>query len=199
MSSSPIETRTKILEAALTLLEHGGGQNVRMADIARQAGLSRQAIYLHFADRADLLIAATRHFDEIKHSAERLAPSRRAATGIERLDAFIAAWTAYLPEVHGVARALLAMRDSDADAATAWKQRMEDMREGCAAAIEALHRDGNLNTAYSPKEATDILWMLLSVRSFEHLTIESGWTAHAYRAGMQGIAHNLFVAPRTGA
>lgn len=197
MSSPPSDTRTKILEAALVLLEQGAGQGVRMADIARQAGVSRQAVYLHFANRADLLIAATRHLDRIKHTADRLAPSRTAASGIARLDAFIAAWTAYLPEIHGVARALLAMRESDADAASAWNERMQDMREGCAAAIEALHRDGDLNPAYGPKEATDILWMLLSVRSFEHLTIESGWTAQAYGEAVAAMARRLFV--RAGA
>ena len=198
MSRPPTDTRTRILEAALALLEDGGGQGVRMADVARQAGLSRQAVYLHFANRADLLIEATRHLDTIKDSAARLAPSRNAATGIERLDAFIAAWTQYLPEIHGVARALLAMQESDADAASAWKQRMEDMREGCAAAIEALHRDGTLNPTYSPKIATDILWMLLSVRSFEQLTIESGWTLATYGAEIRRIARDLFVLPKAG-
>ena len=47
---------------------------------------------------------------------ERLIPSREATTGVARLDAFIEAWTAYLPIIYPSARALLAMRETDEDA-----------------------------------------------------------------------------------
>ena len=79
-----------------------------MADIAKRAGISRQALYLHFRTRADLLIATTLHLDEVNRTEERLVASRTAATGLQRLEAFIEAWGSYLPEIHGVARALLA-------------------------------------------------------------------------------------------
>jgi len=36
---------------------------VTMADIAKAAGISRQALYLHFPTRVDLLVAMTRHLD----------------------------------------------------------------------------------------------------------------------------------------
>ena len=113
-----------------------------MADIAKSAGISRQALYLHFPARAELLIATTRHIDEKKNIEARLASSRNAETGIDRLNAYIEAWGNYIPEIHGVARALMALQDSDAAAKLAWEDRMHAVREGCEAAIKALRNDG---------------------------------------------------------
>jgi AcrR family transcriptional regulator len=197
MSSDRPGTRTRILKAALYLLEVSQGTGVRMSDIAKRAGISRQALYLHFSTRAKLLIATTHYLDELKGSEERLAASRAAQTGIERLDAFIDAWGGYIPEIHGIAKALLAMKDTDEAAAKAWNERMQDMREGCEAAIGALNDDNRLLPAHSPDQATDILWTMLSVRNWEQLTIECGWPQKKYIETLKSLARQLFVAEET--
>lgn len=191
MSRKNEHTRTRILKAALALLESGTA--VRMSDIARAAGISRQALYLHFPNRADLLIAATRYLDEISDTDAKLAASRSARRGTERLDAYIEAWGNHIPEVYGVARALLAMRDSDAEAATAWTNRMAAMREGCEAAVRMLARDRDLNPRYGEDQATDLLWTLLSVRGWELLRLECGWSQEAYVAEMKVVARAVLL------
>jgi len=194
MSSDNPKTRDRILKASLELLEASRGQGVRMTDIAKLAGITRQALYLHFSTRAELLIATTLYLDELKGTNERLAPSRAAQTGVERLDAFIAAWGAYIPEIYGIAKALLAMKDTDEAAAKAWDERMQAMREGCEAAIMALNRDNRLLPDHSPDQATDILWTMLSVRNWEQLTIECGWSQEKYIETLKSLARRLFVA-----
>jgi AcrR family transcriptional regulator len=193
MSSGNPETRERILKAALHLLEVSQGTGVRMTDIANRAGITRQALYLHFSTRAELLIATTHYLDELKGSDERLVPSRTAPSGIERLDAFVEAWGNYIPEIYGIAKALLAMRDTDDAAANAWDERMLDMRQGCVAAINALDRDHMLTAEHSPDQATDILWTMLSIRNWEQLTLQSGWTQQKYIETLKSIAHRLFV------
>lgn len=193
MSRENIDTRTKILETTWRLMEAQRGQGVRMSDIAKATGISRQAIYLHFAARADLLIATTRHMDMVMDVEERIAPSREAKTGVERLDAFIAFWGEYLPEIHGVASALLSMRESDDAAASAWDDRMRAVREGCEAAIMALHRDGQLAKDWSVGTGTDMLWTMLSVQSWIQLTTECGWTPKQYVERMRCQARLTFV------
>ena len=47
-------TRRRILDWTLALVTRRGGADVTMAQIARAARVSRQAVYLHFADRAFL-------------------------------------------------------------------------------------------------------------------------------------------------
>tara|TARA_R110002126_G_scaffold15241_5_gene62798 strand:+ start:2606 stop:3205 length:600 start_codon:yes stop_codon:yes gene_type:complete len=199
MSSENPETRTRILDAALALLGSGRGSAARMADIARQAGISRQAVYLHFSTRAELLIAATLYLDEVKGIDDRLAASRAAETGAERLDAFIDAWGNYIPEIYGIARALLAMKDTDEAAAAAWDGRMQAVREGCAACIDMLAIDGVLSPDLPPQRATDLLWTMLSVRNWEQLTVDCRWPQRTYIETTKRLARDTFVVTGTAA
>ncbi|MGI9260511.1 MAG: TetR/AcrR family transcriptional regulator [Woeseiaceae bacterium] len=193
MSSQNTDTRTRILESTIRMLEAHGGRGVRMGDIARESGISRQAVYLHFASRSDLLVAATRHLDEILDIDGRLAPSRGATSGIERLALYIECWGNYIPEIYGVAKALLLAQDSDEAAAVAWQGRMEAMRDGCRAAIEALGDDGTLAAGWTTETATDALWTLLLVPNWEALTIECGWSSQQYVDEMKSMAARVFV------
>ncbi len=165
-----------------------------MADIARRAGISRQALYLHFATRAELLIAVTHHIDEVKGVQERLVPSHTARSGIERLDAHIKGWGNYIPEIYAIAKALLAVGDTDEAAAEAWDERMAAMSEGCKAAIGALKRDNTPAPEHSPDEATDILWAILSVRNWEQLTMGCGWPQERYIETLKSLARRILVA-----
>ena len=193
MSSESSQTRRRILDATRTLLEREGPGAVRMADIARRAGISRQALYLHFPSRADLLVATTRHVDALNKVDDRLAVSRRAATGIERLDAYVAFWADYIPLIAGTGRAMIAMRDTDAAARLAWDDRMEAMKAGCAAAVAAITRDGRLAPDLTETEATDLLWSLLSVETWTHLTRDCGWSQQLYARHMRGLVRKALV------
>lgn len=99
--------------------------------------------------------------------------------------------------ISGIAKALLAMGDTDAAAADAWRKRMQDMREGCEAAILALKRDNMLLPVHPPDQATDILWTLLSVRNWEQLTIECGWPQERYIETLKSLARRIFVMDST--
>lgn len=193
MSSKNNETRKRILDASWTLLEANQGQGVRMSDIAKQVGISRQALYLHFSTRSELLIATTRYIDEVKNVEARLELTRNAESGQQRIEAYVEAWANYIPEIYAVARALLSMKDTDAAAAMAWDDRMQAFRQGCEAAIEALHRDGILCPDHTVQQATDILWTLLSVRNWEQLTIECGWSQQHYIDTTKLLVRRLFV------
>lgn len=193
MSSPLKDTRIRILEATLLLLESGQAQSVRMTDIAKRAGISRQAVYLHFPTRAALLVATTQYVDELKGVEKRLRASRSAGSGVERLEAYVDAWCSYIPEIYGIAKALLAMRDTDAAAAEAWDERMQDMREGCEAAVTALARDALLSEEHSVTESTDLLWTMLSIRNWELLTIDCGWSQERYLRTTKALARRALI------
>ncbi|PJE29668.1 transcriptional regulator, TetR family [Pseudooceanicola antarcticus] len=190
--SSENPTRRKILDTAWKLLE-AGGSPTRMSDFARAAGISRQALYLHFPSRAELLVAVTRHVDAVKDVDARLAESRAAEDGETRLAAFVSAWGNYIPEIRGVSRALMAMQESDAEARAAWQGRMEAVRQGCAAAVAALARDGQLAGGLSEERATDLLWALLSVESWVRLCETCGWSQQEYITEMQRAARRILL------
>lgn len=191
MSSKNLNTREKILTACWKLLEHDG-LKTRMSDIAKEAGVSRQAVYLHFPNRAELLVATTRFIDDVKDVDARLAKSR-AATGKARLDAFIEAWGNYIPEIYGAGKALMALYDTDHEAATAWDERMAAVRHGCEAAIRALSDAGHLSPTLTSSKAVDALWTLLSVRNWEQLTQTCGWAQTDYLAHLKQVAHAMLI------
>ncbi len=164
-----------------------------MGDIAKASGISRQAVYLHFASRTELLVAATRYVDEKLDVDSRLAPSRAAKTGEERLRLYIECWGNYIPEIYGVGKALMVAQDTDEAAAAAWRDRMLAMRDGCRAAIEALHADGALADGWEVRPAIDALWMMLLVPNWEHLTIECGRSNDEYVRTLTDMAQRIFV------
>lgn len=192
MSRYQTSTRHRILSATLQLLEEGA--KTRMSDIARAAGISRQALYLHFETRADLLVETTRYLDELNDSDAMLAESRAAETGIARLDAYIDAWGGYIPKVYRVAKPIMQMADTDDAAKLAWDERMGAMRDGCAAAVNALARDGRLRSEFDTDTATDILWALLSVPTWAALTQDCGWPQEDYIVRQKMMAKRLLAA-----
>ena len=193
MSSEKIETRTKILQATIETLEQSTAKAVRMSDIAKAAGISRQAVYLHFPSRTELLIEATLYKGDLLDVEARLAPSRAAKTGVERLDRYIEFWGAFVPEIYPVGKSLMMVQDTDEDAAAAWQGRMLAMKDGCRAAIEALYDDGDLAEGWTRPKAIDALWTLMLVPNWEHLTQVCGWSEADYTKRMKFMARQMFV------
>ena len=195
MSSNRINTKSRILEVTWRLLE-SGNKAIRMADIAKAAGVSRQALYLHFPSRTELLVATTRHIDKVKNVDARLARSRSASSGVERLHAFIDAWGGYIPQIHGISVALRAMRDTDKEAAAAWEDRMQAVRQGCESAVRAILEDGYLKEGITEITGVDLLWTLLSVENWEHLVLECGWSQSDYEQTLKKIAEVSLMSQR---
>lgn len=181
------QTKTRILDTTWKLLEKRIEKN-RMSDIAKAVGISRQALYLHYPTRAELLIATTKHIDTVKKVNQRLELSRTAGAGVERLHFFIKAWGGYIPEIHGISVALRNMRKNDKAAAEAWDDRMQAVRHGCQAAVVAIAKDGKLKFDLSEQIATDILWTLLTIENWEKLVINCGWIQSAYEEKMIELA-----------
>ena len=125
---------------------------------------------------------------------ERLRHYRAATSGVERLEAFVEFWEElYIPQIYGIARALLAARETDEAVAAAWDDRMATVREGCGNIIDALHRDGMLAPEWPRYEAVDLLWTMLSIRNWEQLTIERGWSTSQYVGRTQELSKRTFV------
>jgi AcrR family transcriptional regulator len=193
MSSENITTRIRILQSTRTLLEKSKGGAVSMSDIARAAKISRQALYLHFPNRAELLVATTRYLDEIYDIDAKLLKSRSANSGLERLDAWVEVWGNYIPKIYSVAKALFAMKNTDKEAMIAWNERMQAVRFGCAAAVSMLVADEKLRDGLTKQEATDILWTLMSVHNWQQLRHECGWSQRRYIEAMKTISKQTLV------
>src|SRR5215212_5118402 len=199
MSRDGSETRARILEATWRLMEERNGQGVRMRDVAEAAGILRQAVYNHFGSRAELMVETARYGDEVRGLDERLRRYRAATGGVERLEAFVEFWGNYIPEIYGIVRALLAARETDAAVAAAWDDRMGVVHDACRDIVGRLEREGALAPGWSLDEAADLLWSVLSIDSWEQLTIERGWPTERYVVRLRELTKRAFLQGYEGA
>ncbi|MEM7545896.1 MAG: TetR/AcrR family transcriptional regulator [Pseudomonadota bacterium] len=194
MSSSEPDTRVRILKATWALLEQAPGAPTRMSDIAKEAGISRQAVYLHFPNRAELLIATTKHLDEVYGIDKQIEEARASGGARAALDGFVEVWGSYIPRIYPVAKALLAIRATDEAAALAWQDRMDAVRAICSEIVALLHASGDLSADLDRDIAVDLLWTLVSIRTWEQLTVESGWSEEQYQAHIRRLLHSSITA-----
>jgi AcrR family transcriptional regulator len=173
-------TRRRILDAAHKLVVKREGANVKLSDVARAARVSRQAIYLHFADRAELFTAVVRHGDEQLGIPEAVQQVMGAPTGVAAVRAMVSLQASLNPKVWPIARALEAVRRVDEAAERSWQDRLEHRLAGCRAIVARLAQEGALRKGMPEDVAADLLLSLTSLRMWEDLVLERGWSARRY-------------------
>ena len=92
-----------------------------MEDVARAAGISRQALYLHFDSRTQLMLALIEHLSEAVDSAALFRPAEEATDVGRRIEEGLKASTRLIARIHDVALALDVARHTDEAAAAAWE------------------------------------------------------------------------------
>jgi AcrR family transcriptional regulator len=173
-------TRRRICEAALRLIVKRGGADVPLADVAKAARVSRQALYLHFKDRAALFLAVAQHADDKRGLPEAIRRLQQASTGLEALHRFAATRAALNPEIWPLARILDNVRRDDPAAEITLQRRVVQRLGACRAIVDQLARDGSLRGGLEPAIAADLLWAFTSLRTWEDLVLVRGWTAAQY-------------------
>jgi AcrR family transcriptional regulator len=174
-------TRGRILDATLSLVTRRGGADVTMAQIARAARVSRQAVYLHFADRAALFTAAVRHADDrqgIPGAVQRIQEAPDAITALQEMVAMQARMN---PGIWPIARALDAVRREDDAAERSWQDRLAYRLAGCQAIVARLAEERVLKAGIDQGVAADLLWTLTSLRVWEDLVLLRRWSVERYR------------------
>ena len=180
MSSNEKDTRTRILQTTWELLESNPGRSLKMSEIAKSSGVSRQALYLHFDSRTELLIATTHYVDDVKGLDQRLQKLQLAKSGEEMLRKCVDIWGNYIPEIYSVSKALMMTKDSDEAAAAAWTDIMGCLRDVCEQIIQTLDKENKLSNNWSQQHATDFIWTMISIQNWEQLTTECEWTQGQY-------------------
>ena len=194
MSSS--NSNTRILDAALALIQRRKGADVSMAEIAKAARLSRQAVYLHFADRADLMLALVRYAHEKLGAAEQLSKLEQAPNGVAAMNLFVSLQARTNPSIWPVARSLEVVRRTDEAAERGWQDRLKHRLELCRRIVTRMHNDRALKRRVSPEVATELLWSITSLRAWEDLVLERGWTASQYEERITTLLCDALVKDR---
>ena len=191
------ETRRRILLAAWETIEELG-EDVRLADVADRAGVSRQAVYLHFGDRAGLLLALVEFMPEELGFHELLQHVFAAPSGVEMLRRALEVHSSYSSKIDSVAQVLEAAQYRDEALGAAWRNRMNRSRIAHRAMIERIAEEGDLAGGWTVDDAADLFYTLTMQSPWRELTRELGWTAERYAQNMTKLLLDSFVVDRGG-
>jgi AcrR family transcriptional regulator len=187
--------KERILEAALTLITKRGGADVTMAQIAKAARMSRQAVYLHFADRGDLFVAMVRYTDERRGLEAEIQKIRDAPTGVEAMRRMVSLQARTNHEIWAPAKILDAARRTDAAAERSWQDRLQHRLSGCRDIMRKVEQDGDLLPGVDVETAADLLWTITSLRMWEDLVLQRGWNAQRYEKHVFGLLLRSLTRP----
>ena len=193
----PERTRDRILRIAWDLAAERPVRELTLAQIAQAAGVSRQALYLHFSNRAGLLAAMIRHHDETTGLQAEIDDALRdedPARGLERL---VRLWAGYLPEIRPVTgdlEAAILLGDEGGDALGV---RLAELRVAFRIAVGRAGNRGLLRADVDRDEAADLIWAAVHPSAWRHLVEERGWSAERFAYHAAGIARAYLAAPIT--
>ncbi len=176
------ETRTQILQAARAMFEELGYHGAGLGAIAKMAGVSRQAIYLHFPSKAELLTALHLHIfaTDVVPAIER-HPITEAMTALDALDAAIAVDAEVASKVWQIHEALTVARRQHPEVEETLRPREEDRYGDLLGLGRRLEREGALPPRIGVGTFADMMWGLLNIGTYRNLVIERGWSLDQYR------------------
>src|SRR3954469_2492091 len=145
-----------------------------MADVAGAAGISRQALYLHFPERSALLLALVEFVDEREDLAGAVAAVQAAGDGRAQVRAWVQMQADRNPRIAVLARALDQSRHGDGPADAAWRDRTANRMRAATAIVALLRDDGHVDRSWRADEAAALLWELASFRVWDDLVNEAG-------------------------
>ncbi|HEX5993562.1 MAG TPA: helix-turn-helix domain-containing protein [Jiangellales bacterium] len=186
-------TGAALLHAARELIEQDGFAALTMGAVAERAGVSRRAVYLHFATRTELLSALYRSLGE----TEDLARSLQAVWDCPDAVAALTEWAEHIarshPRILGVLRAVERARYGDPDAAELWQTAQGNWLKGCRRLMRWLADDGRLAAGWTADTAADMMWALMSIDVLDRLLNERRWSRRRIAEHLAALFQVTFV------
>jgi AcrR family transcriptional regulator len=193
MSRGDPATRQRLLDAARELLEASPGAHPSMAEVALRAGVSRQAVYLHFADRVTLLLEVAQEVDARYRTPARQRRVDQAPTGRDALREAIAFQAWLKPRLHGVVTALDVLRRTDPAAQAAWEEREHARLDRCTRVVRRLAAEGDLADGWAVGSAARCFWAVTSQRVWDDLINDQAWSKGRYRRHITALLENALL------
>lgn len=167
----------EIVEIAWAFARQNGFAALTMQSVGKEAGLTRQAIYWHFATRTQLLLEVADHNDRKMPDASVMYEGLAQMPPAESLVAMMRAWLKSLPSEAPLLLELFAEAQRDDGAMEAMRARMR----GFAGVIEEvflrrLAAAGELRPALEIRAAADYALSLGTPSLWLHLTGFLGWS-----------------------
>jgi AcrR family transcriptional regulator len=185
-SAKVLETRTRVLDAALQLFLTHGYNATSIEAIAEKAGVSVPTVYVRFETKRallkDLVDRDIAGDDEPVPMLER--PWMRAAlaapTGAELLERVVTEARRVHERTVPLIMVIRSAAAGDVDIQELWRTLQEQRHTVAAAIVDTLKRRGFLRAGISVRQATDVVYAELSPDMFAMLVHQRGWTPRAW-------------------
>jgi AcrR family transcriptional regulator len=190
--AEPLGTRDRIFTAAREQFEARGFE-VGMGEIARRAGISRQAVYLHFASKADLLRQLTTWVEEQADLGSLLEPVFDAPTGEEALRVLVHVAAVFEPQIHALARAVERIGSGDPQVRKISADQMRRRLEAMTGIVGRIQADGRLKPGWDVDRAAAFVWSTTAPAAYHLMVVELGWTPLQWADATYRLLHDAFI------
>ena len=187
-------TRAALLAAAREILEERGFEALTISAVAACAGVSRPAVYLHFASRSDLIAELFDHVATAEGLEQSLRPVWEAPDAVSALDRWAEHLARYHPRILAVDRAAERVRHADADAAAHRRRVVARQLQSTRRLAGRLHDEAQLAEPWTVASASDMLFALISSDMIEALTIDRRWSRRRLADHLAVLFRSTFVA-----
>lgn len=174
------DTRRRILDAALRLTSQLG-PSMRLADVAKAAGVSHQGLYLHFRGRHALLVALLGHMVEsfgLESLSQAVVAAPDGREAVARLVEFVYTLNLRLEEVGWV---LEEAQHIDEAFGRDWRHRTKGLRDFIREkVVSRLAGEGVLGERWSVESASDLIIGLTNLGTWRIYVRDLGWSRRRY-------------------
>ncbi|UYM04316.1 TetR/AcrR family transcriptional regulator [Solicola gregarius] len=186
-------TRTALLDAARTLVEEAGPESMTMASVADRAGVSRRAVYLHFASQPELVNALFDYVNEVEDIGAAMAPIDDAPDAATALHEFARFLATFVPRILPVSDAIYRAVRYDEGAATHWATAIRDRRRVCTRLLTRIAEEDALSEHWTVESGADMLLALISNDVIETLLDDCGWSAEQTTERLTIVFESTFI------
>ena len=186
-------TRRRILDAAVTAFSASGWAGTTVADVARAAGVTPQAVHLSVGAKPALLLAAVAHavagdepdvpLRERRAFAPAFAPGGTAAT---RAAAFAAGSRAVYERAGALFLVLAQAAPADQATADLWRSAREARLADCRDLVRLASPSGTADD-----RTVDVVFVLSGPGVYADLTGDRGWPGDAYQRWLTAVLEPL--------
>jgi AcrR family transcriptional regulator len=163
------DARTRCVEAANALLADSHMPDLKMEDVAKRAGITRQTIYNLFGSKTELIEAV---FDDLARTGgmEGMAAAMQQRDPEARLSAMVMTFVRFWAASRTITRHIRAMAATDLDLGNAIRARDERRRMVCQHVLRGFVKI--ISTDGDQSLRVDLLWTITSFEFFDMLAGE---------------------------
>jgi len=194
-------TRAAIIEAAGDLFVELGYLGTSVQTIADAAGVSRATVFNSVGGKLELLRAA---FDVATVGDDEPVPlpQRPQALAVRAEPDPRKAVAGYAAMVTGVSSRVASIYEAfrsaagvDPRARVQWAQIQQERFGGAKGFIGILSAKGPLRDGLTPKDAADLVWVLIDASLYHRLVIERSWTTSRFQTWLAATMEAQLLPP----